>query len=136
MYIGLTLDALDIDLWDIVLLETDLNLLDTDIPSKYFVYSKGVLNTSSSHVLKPSSRRLQGNNFSSSKTSSRHFTRCFQDVFKTWSWKIKKMLQWKRVGDVFKANKCLLGSVLVIHYFIKDIVFCTNVYPIMILNLA
>ena len=39
MYIGLALDASDIDLWDI-------DLLDTDIPSKHFVCLQDILKTS------------------------------------------------------------------------------------------
>ena len=34
------LHSLDIDLWDIDLLDTDLDLLDIDIPSKHFFASK------------------------------------------------------------------------------------------------
>ena len=46
MYFGFALDASDIDLRDIDFLDTDLDLLDTDIPSKYFVYLQDVLKTS------------------------------------------------------------------------------------------
>ena len=87
MHFGFTLELSDIDLWNIDLLDAHLDLLDTDIPSKYFVSlhsvfktssryvfktsSRYVFKTSSRHVFKTSSRRLQRNNFSSSKTSSR-----------------------------------------------------------------
>ena len=88
----------DIDLWNIDLLDTRLDLLDADIPSKYFVslhsvfkissryvfktswrhvfktFSRHVFTTSSRHVFKTSSRRLQRNSFASSKTY-------FQDIF-------------------------------------------------------
>ena len=47
MYLGFALDASDIDLWDIELLDTDLGLLDTDNPSKDFVCVQDVLKTSS-----------------------------------------------------------------------------------------
>ena len=47
MYLGFALDALDIDLWDIELLDTDLGLLDTDNPSEDFVCVQDVLKTSS-----------------------------------------------------------------------------------------
>ena len=89
----------DTDLWNIDLLDTHLDLLDTDITSKNFVClrdvlktssryvfktssrhvfktsSRHVFKTSSRYVFKTSSRRLQRNNFSSSKTSSRRLER-------------------------------------------------------------
>ena len=90
------LELSDIDLWNIDLLNNHLDFLDTDVPSKYFVCldsvlktfsrcvfntsSRQVFKTSSKHVFKASSRRLQDNNFSSAKTSSRCFGRCIQDV--------------------------------------------------------
>ena len=37
MHFGFTLDLPDIDLWNIDLLDTHLDLLATDIPSKHFV---------------------------------------------------------------------------------------------------
>ena len=40
MHFGFTLDSPDINLWNIDLLDTHLDLLDTDIPSKNFVFSK------------------------------------------------------------------------------------------------
>ena len=78
--------------------------LDTDISSKNFVCLKDVLKMSSRHVFKMSSYRLQGKDFSFSKTSSKcNFKsswRRLEDVFEN-----KKLLQWRRVQDVFK--KCL-----------------------------
>ena len=74
--------------------DTDLDLLDKDIPSNHFVCLRDVLKTSSRHafkmsarhVFKASSRRLQCNTFSSSKTSSRRlqkvFARRLEDVLK------------------------------------------------------
>ena len=47
MHFGFTLDSSDIDLLNIDLLDVHLDLLDTDIPSKYFVYLQDVLKTSS-----------------------------------------------------------------------------------------
>ena len=47
MHFGLALDSSDIDLWNKDLLDTHLDLLDTDIPSKYFVCLQDVLKTSS-----------------------------------------------------------------------------------------
>ena len=67
MYFGLALELSNVDLLNIDLLDTRLDLLDTDIPSKYFAFlhnvfktaSKRVFKTSSGHVFKTSSRRLQ-----------------------------------------------------------------------------
>ena len=100
MNFGSAWELSDIDLWNIDLLDTHLDLLDTDNPSKYFVSfhsafktsSRHVFNTSSRYVFKTSSRRLQRNNVSSSKTSSRRLARCLQYVFKTSS---------RRLQDVF-----------------------------------
>ena len=55
MHFGFALELLDINLWNIDLSDTHLDLLDTDIPSKYFVYLHSVFKTSSRHA----SRRLQ-----------------------------------------------------------------------------
>ena len=107
MHFGCALELSNIDLWNIDLLDTHLDLLDTDIPSKYFVClhnvfktssrhvfktssrhifktsSRHVFNTSSRHIFNTSSRRPQRNNLSSSKTSSRRL----EDVFKMF-WKM------------------------------------------------
>ena len=97
MHFGSALELSNVDLLNIDLLDTHLDLLDTDIPSKYFANIHNVFKTSSRHVFKTSSghvfktysrhvfktpsRRLPCNNFSSSKTSSRCLARCLQDVF-------------------------------------------------------
>ena len=47
MHLGLALDSPDRYLWDIGLSDTDLDLLDTNIPSKQFVCPYEVLKTSS-----------------------------------------------------------------------------------------
>ena len=47
MHLGFALELSDIDLWNIDLLDTHLDLLDADIPSKYFVSLHGVFKTSS-----------------------------------------------------------------------------------------
>ena len=73
MHFGFALELSDIDLWNIDLLDTHLDLLDTDIPSKYFVCLHSVFKTSSRYVFKTSSRHVF-------KTSSRHL----EDVLKTW----------------------------------------------------
>ena len=96
MHFGFALDSSDIYLLNIDLLDTHLDLLDTDIPNKQSICLQDVLKTSSRHffktssryIFKTSSKRLQRNNFSSSKTSSRHLQDVLRDVFKT-SWKTK-----------------------------------------------
>ena len=47
MHFGFALDLSDIDLWNIDLLDTHLDLLDTGIPSKQFVYLKRLQDMSS-----------------------------------------------------------------------------------------
>ena len=69
MHFGFTLELSNVDLLNIDLLDTHLDLLDTDIPSKYFAFPHNVFKTSSRHFFKTSSRYVF-------KTSSRH-------VFKT-----------------------------------------------------
>ena len=56
---GFTLELSNVDLLNIDLLDTHLDLLDTDIPSKYFAFLHNVFKTSSRHVFKTCSRRLQ-----------------------------------------------------------------------------
>ena len=97
-----------------------------------FVGLEDVLKASSRHVLKTSSKSLQRNNFSSSKTFSRRLARGLLDVFKTSSkhlckmssrrlgrrkivtlktcWRRLQDMSWRRLQDVFKTNKCLLGN--------------------------
>ena len=80
MHFGFALELSDIDLWNTDLLGTNLDLLGTDISSKYFVCLYNVFKTSSSHVFKTPWRRRQRKNFSSAmqdifKTSSRHLGR-------------------------------------------------------------
>ena len=139
-HFGFALDLPDIDLWNIDLLDTHLDLLDTDITSKNFVClrdvlktssryvfktsSRHVFKTSSRHVFKTSSRRLQRNNFSSSKTSWRRL----QDFFKTsckmssrrlgrrkivtlkTRWRRLQDMSWRHLEDVLKTNKYLLEA--------------------------
>ena len=61
-------------------------------------------------------RRLQRNNFSSSKTSSRHLARCLQHVFARRLEDVledEKLWHWRRIEDVLKTcledllRKCL-----------------------------
>ena len=102
MHFVFTLDSSDIDLWDIDLLDTHLDLLDTDIPSKHFICLQDVLKTCSRHIFKTSSRHafktssryvfkmssrsLQRNNFSFSKMVSRRLGRRKIFTLKT-SWR-------------------------------------------------
>ena len=52
MYFGCASDAPDVDFWDIDLLDTDLDFLNTDIPSKHFVCPQDVFKTYLQHVFK------------------------------------------------------------------------------------
>ena len=75
--------------------------------------SRHVFKTSSRLVFKTSSRRPQNKNFLSSKSSSKRLARCLQDVFAKRLQDVleeEKLLRWRRVEDVFKTNKCLLGN--------------------------
>ena len=83
MHFGSTLDLSDIDSWNIDLLDTHLNLLDTDISSKHFVCLQDVFKVSSRHIFKTLlqgkfSRRLQG--MSSRRLQDMSSIR-FEDVF-------------------------------------------------------
>ena len=46
MYFGFALDSSDVDLWNIDWLDTHLDLLDADIPSKHFFCLQEALKTS------------------------------------------------------------------------------------------
>ena len=116
MHFGFTLDSSDIYLWNIELLDAHIDLLDTDNSSKHLVCLQDVLQTSSRqvfktslrhvfktpsrHVFKASWRRLQRNNFWSSKASCGMSLRRLQDVFLKTSWKIKNCY----VEDVLKTS--------------------------------
>ena len=127
MHFGFALELSDIDSWNIDLLDAHLDLLDTDIPSKYFACLHNVFKTSSRHVFKTSSRHVFKTSsrhvFKTSsryvfKTSSRHvFKTSSRHVFKTSSRRLQnvfarrlqdvledvKLLRWRRVEDVFKT---------------------------------
>ena len=112
MYFRFALELSDIDLWNIDLLDTRLDLLDTHIPCRYFVSihnvfkassiyvfktsSRHVFKTSSRHVFKTSWRPLQRHNFWSFKTSWRRLQEVLQNVFKR---SARRVLQtfWRRV---------------------------------------
>ena len=128
------MDSSDIDLWNIDLLQTRLDFLDTDIPSKHLACPHDILKTSS--------RRLQCNNFSSSKTSSRCLARYLPDVFRTPSrrlgrrkivtlktcWRRLQDMSWRRLQDVLNTKKCLPGIYLYTIYTPFQIIFCWFYY--------
>ena len=113
MHFGFTLDLPDIDLLNIDLLDTHLDLLDTDIPSKYFACLHNVFKTSSRHVFKTSSRHV----FKTSsryvfKTSSRHvFKTSSRHVFSVTIFRLPRRLQ-DVLGDVFKTKNCCAEDML------------------------
>ena len=88
MHFGLALELSDIDLWNIDLLGTHLDLLDTDIPSKYFVSLHIVFKTSWRYVFKTSWIHVF-------KTSWRHLARRLEHVLED-----EKMLRWRRLEDM------------------------------------
>ena len=101
MHFGFALDSSCIDLWNIDLSDTHLDLLDTDIPRKHFVCLQDILKTSSRHIFKTFLRHPF-------KTSSRHIfkrsSRGLQEVLED-----GKLLRWRRVED----QQMFSGSVLV-----------------------
>ena len=111
MNLGFAFDSSDKDLWDVDLSDTDLDLLDTNIPNQNFAFLQDM---SSRHleVFKPSWRCLEDVFQDISKT----FLRRFEIVLKT-SWrpmtkrKIFALIKtsWRSLEDVFwrritKAN--------------------------------
>ena len=113
MYFGFALDSWNLDLWDIALLDIDLDLLvgqsKIQIPSVKTLF---ISKTSQKHVFKTSSGCLQRNNFS--------FPRRFHDVFKT-SWKMKNCYAeevlktssrqvLKKTWRLLKTSKCFPDS--------------------------
>ena len=88
MHYGFALDSSDIDLWNMDLLHTDLDLLDEDILRKHFVCLWDIMKTSSRHVFKTFSRHVFKKFLRHVvKTSLRHVSNATsRDVFKT-SWR-------------------------------------------------
>ena len=123
MYFGFALDASAIELWDIDLLDTELDLLDTDIPSKHFVCLQDIFKMFWRHVLK--TYLLQDGFSLTIFRLPRHLQDILWDVFKTSlkrvrRWKIVTLkmcwrripgMSWRRLQDIFKTNKCLLGCI-------------------------
>ena len=80
MHFGFALEFSNVDLLNIDLLDTHLDLLDTDIPSKYFSCLHNIFKMSSRHAFKTSSRHLQD---MSSRRLQDVFQTCLEDVLKT-----------------------------------------------------
>ena len=73
------------------------SIIETNNVLRKYTYSQQTfvrLETSSRHVLKTSSTRLQRNNFTSSKTSWRRLEDVFED---------EKLFRWRRLEDVLKT---------------------------------
>ena len=144
MHFGFALELSDTDLWNIDLLDTHLDLLSpdkytdipsmyfvclhnifktsSDIPSKYFVCLYNIFKTSSKHAFKMSWRRLQGNNFLSSKTSSRRLckvsSRRLQDVLEdVGCWDVWKSFFHKLAGWYLEAS-LWITFFIDIHFFL------------------
>ena len=115
MNLGFAFDSSDKDLWDVDLLDTDLDLLDTNIPNQNFAFLQDVSKTCLQDILKCSNHLedvLKTFLQDISKTSLRRF----EIVLKT-SWrpmtqrKIFALIKtsWRSLEDVFwrritKAN--------------------------------
>ena len=72
--------------------------------------SRRLHDMSSRHHQDMSSRRLQRNNFSSSKTSSGGLQDAFKTSCEIFCYAQDILLRWRHFEDVFKTNKCLLGT--------------------------
>ena len=131
MHFELALDLSDIDLWNIDLLDTHLDLLVTDTRVSIFFVSitssKRLQDMSSRHLPDMSSRRLQ--DMSSGRLQDVFILTIFrlQDVFRTSCkmssrclrrrkivtlkacWRRLQDMSWRGLDNVFKTNKCLLG---------------------------
>ena len=103
MHFGFALELSDIDLWNIDLLDTHLDLLDTNITSKNFVCLRDVLKTSSRYVFKTSSRHVF-------KTSSRRLGRRKIVTLKT-SWRRLEDMSWRCLEDMsWRCQACNIRS--------------------------
>ena len=94
-------------MWDIDLSDTDLDFVDTDILSKYFVCLQDVVKTSSRHVSKTTSRHVLKKSLRKqlfvfqdvSNTSSKTFSRCLEDVLED-----EKLLRWTCGEYIFRTG--------------------------------
>ena len=151
MHFGFALDLSDIDLLNVDLLDQRYTHLDLFVSKTSWrrlqdMSSRRLQDMSSRRLQDMSSRRLQ-DVFSVTifrlprrlqdvfKTSSRRFAKCLQDVFKTSSrrlgrrkivmlktyWRHLQDMSWRRLRDVLKTNKCLLGTYSCIdkHFILK-----------------
>ena len=111
MHFGFALDLSDIDLLNVDLLDQRYTHLDLFVSKTSWrrlqdMSSRRLQDMSSRRLQDMSLRCLQRNNFSSSKTSSRRFARCLQDVFASvqdvleTSWKTKNCY----TEDVLKTS--------------------------------
>ena len=122
------------------------------ISQQTFVGLQDVLRTSSRHVLKMSSTRLQCNNFSSCKTSCKYVfktsSRRYQDVFarrlrdvledekllrwrrlEDMSWRRLEDMSWRRLEDVLEINKMFTRISVLIHGLLRNLnQYLTNLY--------
>ena len=85
------LDSSNIDMW---MLDTHLDLLDTNIPGKHFVFLQDVLKTSSRHVF---------------KTSSKHVLKTFSRRLQEMSWRPTNVC-WVKVCSRKELRLCPLKS--------------------------
>ena len=111
MHFGFVLELSNVDLLNIDLLDTRLDLLDTDIPSKYFAClhnvfktsSRHVFKTSSRHVFKTSSRRLGRRKIVTLKTSSRPTNVCWELCNQSMAFK----MIFKNFSDILMVQELL-----------------------------
>ena len=122
MHFGFALELSDIGLLNINLLDTHLDLLNTDIPSKCFVCLHDVFKTSSRSFQNMSSRRHKDVFSVTNFRPPKRLEDVMPDVLKTpWIclgrrkivtlntyWRCLQYLYWRRLEDVLKTNKCLL----------------------------
>ena len=93
------LTSSDTDLWNIDFLDTHLDLLYTDIPSKHFDCLQEVVKTCLQEVFKTFLQDL--------------FKTCLQDVFKmSWKTKIHYAEDVLKTSPRHVLNKCLMGPSL------------------------
>ena len=97
MHFGLALELPDIDLWDIDSLDTHLDSLDTNIPSKYLVCLQSVFKICLRGIFKTCLQCVF-------KTSLQDVLKtCLQDVFSVTIFRLTRSLQ-DVLQDVFKTS--------------------------------
>ena len=130
MHVGFSFELLTIDLWNIDLLDTHLDLLDTDILSKYFFCLHNVFKTSSRHVFKAylqevPKRCLQDVFKMSSVQQFFFFKDAFKTSWKTWNCYTEGVLKTssRNLLDVFKTSSRPANVLLGSSHFSHDVVF-------------